>query len=309
MNEMENKRKEFLQLLDASYKKLESFNKYSHPGFRKKVQRFLFNPGIYIPYISQKIVLFKKQEAKLFYGKKIKLSQVSPPFFSIRGILAGKAEYKLTRFFIKNLKEADVFYDIGANYGFYTYLALEFCKEVHSFEPIRLIFDTLVDNLGNHANVFLNNIALSDKKGRTMLYLPGGKGLDAMSGSSIMKESTQTHPYQFKKEVEIETDTLENYFVSHNFPTFIKMDVEGAESLVIAGGLGFFQTHSPIISLEVWSSKEGGAFSTKAVDLLHAEGYRSYFIDIHGDPEEVTGDLSIIVEKENLSCDNFLFKK
>ena len=87
-------------------------------------------------------------------------------FLFLNGILSGFGEYKLTKFFIKNLKEDDIFYDIGANYGFYSCLAAEFCKEVHLFEPIPFIFDNLKNNFKNHQNVFLNNIALSDKKGK-----------------------------------------------------------------------------------------------------------------------------------------------
>ena len=210
---------------------------------------------------------------------------------------------------IKNLKENDIFYDIGANYGFYTYLALEFCKEVHLFEPIPFIFDNLKDNLKDYQNVFLNNIALSDKKGKVDLFVPESNSIDSTAGSSIVQETTKAHSYQFNKKIEIEADTLENYFKSHNLPNIIKIDVEGAESLVINGGLEFFKNNSPIISLEVWPPKEGGEISMKAVEKLRNLGYQSYLINKNGELEKVTGDLSIIVDKQGLGGDNFIFKK
>ena len=188
-------------------------------------------------------------------------------------------------------------------------IALEFCKEVHLFEPIPFVFDNLKNNLKDYQNVFLNSIALSDKKGKIDLFIPEGSSINSTAGSSIVQETTQVHSYQFKKKIEVETDTLENYLKSHNLPSIIKLDVEGAESLVIEGGLEFFKNNLPIISLEVWSPKEGGAISMKAVKKLKDIGYQSYLINKNGELEKVDGDLSIIVEKESLSGDNFIFKK
>ena len=141
------------------------------------------------------------------------------------------------------------------------------------------------------------------------LFVPESNSIDSTAGSSIVQETTKVHNYQFKKKIEVETDTLENYFKSHNLPNIIKIDVEGAESLVINGGLEFFKNNSPIISLEVWPPKEGGEISMKAVEKLRNLGYQSYLINKNGELEKVTGDLSIVVDKQGLGGDNFIFKK
>lgn len=306
--DIEEKRKIFLEGLEKTYKKFEKFDKFPGTGFKNRLIRLFFYPNYYFNrFIKGK--LSKNKTVILFWGKKINLNTKETSFLSVNGILSGLAEYKLTKFFIKNFKENDIFYDIGANYGFYSFLALEFCKEVHLFEPIPFIFDNLKDNFKDYQNVFLNNIALSDKKGKIDLFIPEGSSIDSMSGSSIIQETTQVHSYQFKKKIEVETETLENYFKSHNLPSVIKLDVEGAESLVIEGGLEFFKNNSPIISLEVWSPKEGGEISMKAVQKLKDIGYQSYQINKNGELEKVDGNLSIIVEKESLSGDNFIFKK
>jgi len=302
------KQQEFLEKLEKSYKKFEKFDKFSGTSFKNRLIRLFFYPDYYFNrFVKGK--LFQNKTAVLFWGKKISIKSKETPFLLLNGILPGLEEYKLTKFFIKNLKEDGIFYDIGANYGFYTYLALEFCKEVHLFEPIPFIFDNLKNNLKDYQNVFLNNIALSDKKGKVDLFIPEGSSIDSTAGSSIVQETTKAHSYQFKKKIEVEADTLDNYFKSHNLPNIIKIDVEGAESLVINGGLEFFKNNSPIISLEVWSSKEGGEISMKAVEKLRDLGYQSYLINKNGELEKVTGDLSIIVDKQGLGGDNFIFKK
>jgi FkbM family methyltransferase len=306
----ELKRKLFLEKLEESFRKIEKFEKFSGPGLIRKMERLFFSPNIYITYLWYRFNPIKKRKIRLFWGKIINIIfKDKLPFFSISGILPGEAEYKLTKFFIKNLKENDIFYDIGANYGFYTYLALEFCKEVHSFEPLPDVFQNLKINLENVNCVFLNQVALSNKDSQTRIYLPANSGLDTSAGSTIVEETLDKHHYKFSKSLEIETTTLDNYLKNHNKPTIIKLDVEGAESLVIEGGYEFFKNNSPIIAMEVWSSKEGGEISMKAVEKLRELGYKSYLINKDGDLELVNGDLSLIVDQENLYDDNFIFKK
>ncbi|HOM33485.1 MAG TPA: FkbM family methyltransferase [Candidatus Paceibacterota bacterium] len=306
--DIEEKRKIFLEELSKHEKDILEFEKFSGPGIKRKIQRLIYSPKNYLPYISRKIFrnFFNDKTIKLFYGKELLIDNKDDEASRLVEFktLGGEAELRLTKFFIKNLDQGDIFYDIGANYGFYTCLAAEFCKEVHLFEPIPFVFDNLKDNLKDYQNVFLNNLALSDKKGKIDLFMP-----DVSGSSSIVKEVTQVQPYQFKQKIEVEADTLENYFKSHNFPSVIKLDVEGAESLVIEGGLEFFKNNSPIISLEVWSPKEGGRISMKAVEKLRNLGYQSYLINKNGELEKADGDLSIIVEKEGKGHGNFIFKK
>jgi hypothetical protein len=122
----ELKRKLFLEKLEGSFRKIEKFEKFSGQGLIRKIKRLFFSPNIHITYLWYRFNPIKKREIRLFWGKTINIIfKDKPPFFSITGILPSEAEYKLTKFFIKNLKEDDIFYDVGANYGFYTYLALE----------------------------------------------------------------------------------------------------------------------------------------------------------------------------------------
>lgn len=304
---IEEKRKIFLEKLDESYKKVLRFNKFSGPGFKKKLQRLIFTPTVYVPYLLYRLRIMegRNKRAVLFYGKDIIVNKNDADGFllSFAGSLYHISEYKLTKFFIKNLKESDVFYDVGANYGFYTALASDFCKEVHSFEPLPDVFQCLKMSFEDNPRVFLNNVALSDKEGEEgIVVLKVGS-----AGSTIMKDKFKKTNEKINKIIKVKTIKLDNYIISNKSqPTIIKLDVEGAESLVIEGGKEFFKNNNPIIVMEVWSKEEGYEISKKAIEKLRNLGYQPYFINNDGELEKIEGDLSSTIKH---SFENFVFKK
>jgi len=303
MDSLVEKRKIFLEKLDKRYKKFERFNKYAGRGFIKKIKKLLISPNIYIPYIFSRFYLFRNYNfvTKLFWGKEIVFSikDASAAMLHSSGLLLG--EYCLSKFFIKNLKENDVFYDIGANYGFYTYLSLEFCREVHSFEPLADVFEKLRYNLTESKNVFLNNTAVSNKSGDMLLYLSISSDV-----STINKNTIDITPYRYKDKINVKTLTLDEYLKNHSRPTVVKMDVEGAENMVIDGGKEFFKNNSPIIAMEVWTGDNCKKISMRPVEMLRSLGFQSHYINFDGEIEKIDGDLSEVVR----SCgDNFIFLK
>ena len=298
----EEKRKIFLEQLDRRYKKLRGFNRFSGPGLKRKLQRLLFSPSVYIPYSLAKIGLYRKESAgKLFWGKELKLNtnDLDVVVLASAGMLPYEPELRLTKFFIKNFKKDDIFYDIGASCGFYTHLALEFCKEVHAFEPIPEIFTYLERNLAKNKNVFLNNTALFNKSGINFLDI----SKQSMVGGSIAGKENTTDSEMEK--INVRTITLDSYLESHNKPTIVKLDVEGAEEMVIEGGEDFFRSNDPLISIEVWPKNHGGEISMKAVEKLRGFGYKSHLINSEGELESLEGNLSEYIEV----FENYIFMK
>jgi FkbM family methyltransferase len=161
----------------------------------------------------------------------------------------------------------------------YTSLALEFCKEVHAFEPIPKFFDVLKNNFKSYKSVFLNNLAVSDRKGKARICL---------GPTTIVEEMKKKYPKSCE-EVEIETITLDEYIKTHSTPTIIKMDIEGAEILAIKGGYEFFKNNSPIILMEVLGD-EFLEISKKAVDLLVELNYVPHQINLEGEITKVPLD-------------------
>jgi len=243
----------------------------------------------------------KEKTGKLFWGRKIILNtdDLDASLLIHSGLLYSKSEYSLTKFFIKYLKENDIFYDIGANCGFYSHLAIEFCQEVHAFEPLSDVFTYLYKNLSKENNIFLNNLALSDNSASDFLYIRKNQ-----SGvSTLIPDNPKSEIYIKTK---VETDTLDRYSIKHKKPTIIKLDVEGAENLVLEGGIDTIKKYKPTIAMEVRGGERGRNISQKAVKIIKACGYTNiYRIDEKGDKEGISCiDFSRINDS-----DNFIFKK
>jgi FkbM family methyltransferase len=274
----QEKKKIFLEAVD---KKLQSLNiqeleKYESllgPGWKKRILRGIFVPRILLNF------KFRILKDKLFKKKKKKIEEFDYPFFYFLEDLDSVNELKSIKFLIKNFKNDDIFYDIGAQYGLYTSLALEFCKEVHSFEPIPKFFDVLESNFKSYKNVFLNKLAVSNKTVETKICV----------GPTTIVEEVKRKYKKIEEEIEVKTITIDEYIKNYSRPTIIKMDIEGAEFLAIKGGYEFFKNNSPIILMEVLGD-EFLEISKKAVELLVELNYVPHQINLEGEITKVPLD-------------------
>lgn len=122
----------------------------------------------------------------------------------------------------QHVKEHDVVVDVGANMGYYTLLMAKLNAIVHAFEPEPTNFALLKKNveLNNFTNVKLYNKAASNTNRKAKLVLADyGTGQHALDNS---KFGTRT--------IDVETTTIDLENVA-----FAKIDVEGAELLVLKG--------------------------------------------------------------------------
>lgn len=278
-------------------------------GLVKKIKRLILTPYMYLPYLLiVKAGLYSKKlrTVELFWGQNIKLPIQDYDSLALKnfGFPGGaEAELKLVKFIIKNIKPDDVFYDIGSNFGFYTYLTMNLCKEVHSFEPIKEVYDILEKNTANNIRVKTNNVAVSDKSGTVKLFMSESTGL-----STINQSTLGIHTYSYQSDgLTVNSISIDDHVTKNPKPTFMKIDVEGAEELVIDGANSFLTSNSPIIAMEIWGKDNGGEISKKAVKKLRDLGYTSYGLDKDGEIYEVSEDITNLAPKNG--GDNFIFKK
>lgn len=138
----------------------------------------------------------------------------------------------------RHLKAGMTFVDLGANVGFYTFLArskVEQDGRVFAFEPFprnaELIRASIKEN--SFKNVTLVEAAVSDIKGKATFYLSP----DANSEHSLLNLEFE-HNDEAQREIEVNVITVDSFFqetVGDTKIDFIKMDIEGSEYRALMG--------------------------------------------------------------------------
>lgn len=146
-------------------------------------------------------------------------------------------------FFLKrNLSASDVVFDVGANIGEWSKLALDVNNkiELHCFEPSKYSFRKLLNN-NFPSNVHCNNFGLGSKKElRTLYIFDNGSGLNSLYQRHGL-ENIGLAPQQ--KEEQVPIDTLDSYCNEKKIDNidFLKIDVEGHELEVFKGARNMLQ--------------------------------------------------------------------
>src|SRR5882762_8460461 len=177
------------------------------------------------------------------------------------------------------LSPGNTFVDVGANLGIYTLVASRIVGpsgRVIAFEPSSQSFSLLKANitLNGFTNVQVFPAAVSDKIGKAFLY----------DGPDPGQNSLGRDPRLEPKGEEVVTQSLDRALsqASVECVHVIKIDVEGAEELVLRGADTVVTAHRPIIIFEInqEASTRLGLSSRGAWDLLNRLGYR--FVSIRG---------------------------
>jgi FkbM family methyltransferase len=225
------------------------------------------------------------------------------------GSLLHLPEARLTKYIIQNVSAGDVVFDIGANHGFYTLLAYKLLGghgEVHAFEPADRHFKILKENVKDRKNITINKLALHSHDGVLKFYVHG-------EGSSTLDvtayEKLRMLKYRFS-ETEVLATTLDRYCKDENIkPTFLKIDVEGAEYEVLVGARRILTTERPKILMEIWRSPFDYENHLRAIDFLLKNDYKPFRIDNQGLPAPITEIIPDRDISEKDQSDNFLFMK
>lgn len=154
----------------------------------------------------------------------------------------------------KYLRKNDVFLDIGANAGIYTLLASRCVGEkgkVISFEPSSREYLMLEENVQLNAlqNVRCEKCAISNVSGVNFLNL----AVDKHNGQNTLCDQFAYKGVNSNLKESVKVDTIDQYVKNHalNRIDFIKMDIEGAESLALQGAKQTFHLHRPLLLIEI----------------------------------------------------------
>lgn len=213
-----------------------------------------------------------------FYGASVMGS--SSLCMAIHGCLGG-VEDRLTRYIVRSLRDDEIFYDIGAHIGYYSILAsiISPSGKVIAFEPNPYVYRVLKANIAmaNSSNIDALPYAVSNKTGTSTLVIPASVYAATGSLKDVHTWIYRMSDYRVVR-VKVPTITID-YFVNRSMmpPSFIKIDVEGAEDLVVQGARKTLKEYCPRISMEVWRLARAPHYRASAI--LYNLGYKSYAID------------------------------
>ncbi len=186
-----------------------------------------------------------------------------------------------------------VIFDVGANHGRFAKPLAQIhggsCM-VYAFEPLEYNYTLARSVLRSFPNIKVFPLALSDKHGSAILFVPvkkKSKRINHVTAHLGKQGYEQYFAFSAEKDVfstEIQTETLDNFMASEKLSRldFIKIDVEGAENNVFRGGLNTLKKHKPVIFCEVseMHTKKQGLSGIEAISPLLDLGYYVHTLDM-----------------------------
>lgn len=154
----------------------------------------------------------------------------------------------LTKFFERIVQPHWIFFDVGANIGYFSLLVsrkLNGEGKVYAFEPIPSNLNRLRHNveLNQAYQVTVCPFALSDCPGLSRISIPpaSNSGVARLTSASDTVGNT------------VHVETLDNFAASLKLPNLhlIKVDVEGYEEKVLNGAIKSIERFRPLIIVEI----------------------------------------------------------
>ena len=202
-------------------------------------------------------------------------------------IVSGQYEIELTNFFLRRLRKDSHCLDIGSNFGYFTCLMARYCPDgrVIGVEADRKIADLARDNIfinGFYGPADVVCAAASDREGELTLYRRTSR-----SGNTSVVEVGESFTTALD-EPPVEPFTVASVRIDdlaermEGRVDFIKIDVEGAEPLVLAGARETIRRNRNISIAMEWSPGQiaGAGFDLGAfMKNIAASGLRCFSLE------------------------------
>lgn len=188
-------------------------------------------------------------------------------------------EQNVVYWFVKLLKAFNdkiVFYDIGANVGYYSFEALDFSSHIFAFEPTRKTQKILKMNVHKNKAKRIKIIgkALSNTEGSFDFFIYNAGG----NNSLIERNIPEDHELKKTSIRKVPVTTLDKWTTETGqpLPSIMKIDVEGAELSVLLGAQKTIKKSKPYIFIEYSAStcNDAGYKREEICKLLTAANYK-----------------------------------
>ena len=201
-----------------------------------------------------------------------------------RQMYFGLYDPTLTTLLRRRLHPGEVFYDVGANVGYFTLLAsgiVGSAGEVHAFEPIRANVERLRTNVRRNGitNITINEMAVADRAGEVSLYVPESDGAANSGWASIAPSARRPAA------ITVPTVSLDEYASGRRMPALIKLDIEGSEPAALAGMrelLGRDDAPDLVVEVNTFLLDRLGRSPAAVIGPLESAGNELFAMHDHG---------------------------
>jgi FkbM family methyltransferase len=251
------------------------------------VRKFLWNK-IGRPYVAWRPI---RKTATSAFG--MTFSLWLPDFIQRHIYFFGVWEPAVTQCISKSLNNGDIFIDIGANIGYDTLLAASCVGaggKVYAIEASPSIYARLLQNIAMNrsSNIVPINVAVTDRPMRVPVYLHDDENI----GASTILESVASRRTT-TVEAQVDGKPLADIIPIADVlnARLIKIDVEGAEWLVVQGFQELIPQFSPrteiLIEVNAAALKEAGTSVREFLALFESAGFRPFFVPNNYDTAEL----------------------
>jgi FkbM family methyltransferase len=167
----------------------------------------------------------------------------------------GTWELDFAKALYEAIKPGFVCYDIGGYKGYYSgIMALHGASEVFVFEPMPQNAEKIRQLIALNPNlpILLKEYAVSENEGKAVFKIMQEETMGKLEASRFQNHESSINEFIVQC---VSIDGL----ISEGMPVpdFIKIDVEGAEELVLKGAIKLLHSKRPLLMIEIHSSEIG----------------------------------------------------
>lgn len=195
-------------------------------------------------------------------------------------VWTGTYELDFARTLADAVRPGDVCLDIGGYHGFFSgVFALAGARTVHTFEPLPSNISHIQSLIAANPELpfVLHTVAMGAEVGETEFVIMPEASMGKLSASSFQQQQRGAET------IAVRVETLDHLIDSAAIPEphVIKIDVEGAEAMVLTGGAHALRQWRPKLFIEIHSRE----LARECGEILRDYGYRVRVLETGDAPD------------------------